>query len=143
MRDRDKYSEGSSEPSNQEPLFKMPNFTSFEGEGIGLKKGALIFGGVACVGLAIGSVIATQVFIGTASLLGLAVMADSYKPVKYIIQRSNMIIDLIIFAGSIYAVSALGVTVAGALVFTGLGYTLVLAPYIRNDFQRNRDKYKS
>ena len=99
--------------------------------------GALVFTGVAFVGISIGAVIATQVFIGTAALLGLAVMTERYPAIKYVIQRSNMAIDIIIFAGSIYAVATLGVTIAGGLTVLGLGYTTVLAPHVRKSY-RNR-----
>ena len=98
---------------------------------LSLKTGILIFGGITVVGLGIGAAIGTQIFFGTVTLGGLIALAESNKYVKYLIVKSNKTIDVLIFIASLYAVAALGVTVAGGLIFTGLGYTLVYAPYLR------------
>lgn len=127
-----KYAEARETKKDHEPSFefKLP-----ESRELSLLAGAALFTGVVVVGIGIGAAIGTQVFIGSVALLGLVVMSERYPTIKFVIQRSNMLVDLVIFAGSIYAVSALGVTVAGGLTVMGLGYTLLYAPYVRR--QRN------
>lgn len=91
-----------------------------------------LFAGLAFVGLSIGATIATYVFFGIATLAGLIAIAESNKYVRWFITKSNKFLDLLIFGVTIYATAMLGVTVGAALVFAGLGYTLVYAPWLRN-----------
>ena len=105
---------------------------------LSLLAGAAIFTVVVATGIGIGAAVAGQVFIGSAALLGLVVMSERYPRVKYVVQRTNTLIDLIIFAGSVYAVSALGVTLAGASVITGLGYTCLYAPHVRKEYYKTK-----
>lgn len=124
---------------NHKSLFD--NFELPKSNEISLLGGAILFTGVVTVGIGIGATIGTQVFLGSVALLGLVVMSERYPTIKFIVQSSNMIIDIVIFAGSIYAVSAFGVTAAGAITVMGLGYTLLYAPYVRkNKRKRGLDK---
>jgi hypothetical protein len=94
--------------------------------------GAFLFGGLTLLGLAIGAVIGTYVFFGTITLAGLIAIAESNKYVRYIIVKSNKLLDIIIFGLTIYATISLGITLTASLTFAGLGYTLVYAPYLRS-----------
>lgn len=94
--------------------------------------GLAVFTGIALVGASIGAAIGTYVFFGTVTLVGLVAIIESNKHLKYIAVKSNKGIDLFIFGATIYATAALGITISAALVFAGLGYTLVYAPYLRN-----------
>jgi len=107
---------------------------------LSLKTGALLFGGVAAAGLMVGVTIGTYVFFGLVTLAGLIAISESNPYVKYVIINSNRTIDLIIFAGTVYATAALGVTVAASLTVAGLGYTLVYAPWIRKNVSKNNFK---
>jgi len=91
----------------------------------------LIFGVLAFIGLSIGATIATYVFFGIATLAGLVAIAESNRYVRFLITKSNKFLDLLIFAATIYATAILGVTITASLVFAGLGYTLVYAPWLR------------
>ncbi len=93
---------------------------------------ASVFGLLAFIGLSIGATIATYVFFGIATLAGLVAIAESNKYVRWLITRSNKFLDLLIFTATVYATATLGVTITASLVFAGLGYTLVYAPWLRN-----------
>ncbi|MDP2069611.1 MAG: hypothetical protein Q8K04_11695 [Lutibacter sp.] len=108
-------------------LFQIP-----EVKPLPLTAGALIFGGITILGMAIGATISTYVFFGTITLAGLIAISESNKYVKYMITKSNRVVDLIIFGLTMYATVLLGVTMAASLTFAGLGYTLVYAPWLRS-----------
>ena len=97
-----------------------------------LKAGALIFGGISILGMAIGATIGTYVFFGAITLGGLIAIAESNKYIKYLIVKSNRFLDLIIFVLTMYATVLLGVTMTASLTYAGLGYTLVYAPWLRS-----------
>ena len=99
---------------------------------LSLMTGVFIFGGLTVVGLAIGAVIGTYVFFGAITLAGLIAIAESNKYIRYLIVKSNRLLDVIIFALTIYATISLGITMTASLTFAGLGYTLVYAPYLRS-----------
>ena len=119
-----------SEPS---PSFKIP-----EVKPISLKTGVLLFGGVALVGLGIGATIGTYVFFGAVTLAGLIAIAESNKYVKYFIVQGNKLIDISIFLLTIYATLSLGVTIAASLTIAGLGYTLIYAPWVRQEASKTK-----
>ena len=97
-----------------------------------LTTGALLFGGISILGMAIGATIGTYVFFGAITLAGLIAISESNKYVRYIITKSNKLVDLIIFGLTMYATVLLGVTITASLTFAGLGYTLVYAPWLRS-----------
>ena len=113
--------------SNREKYNSMPDIKP-----ISPVVGLAIFSGIALVGASIGAAIGTYVFFGTVTLIGLIALIESNKRLKYIAVRSNKGIDILIFGATIYATATLGITISAALVFAGLGYTLVYAPYLRN-----------
>ena len=98
---------------------------------ISVPVGIAAFSGIALVGASIGATIGTYVFFGTATLVGVIVVVESQPILKKVARKSNKAIDIAILGASIYAIGALGVTVAASLTFAGLGYTLVYAPYLR------------
>lgn len=106
---------------------------------LSLQTGALVFGGVVVAGMMVGATIGTYIFFGCVTLAGLIAVSETNPYVKYVIINSNKTIDLIILAGSIYATATLGVTVAASLTVAGLGFTLVYAPYVRQQYKL---KYK-
>lgn len=89
------------------------------------------FAGLAWIGLSIGATIGTYVFFGIATLAGLIAIAESNRYVRWLITKSTKAIDIAIFLATVYATAILGVTVSAALVFAGLGYSLVYAPWLR------------
>ena len=95
--------------------------------------GLAIFAGITLIGVSIGATIGTYIFFGIATLTGLIVLIESNHYLRYIAQKSNRFIDIAIFGMTLYATAALGITVSAALVFSGLGYTLVYSPYLRGN----------
>ena len=81
--------------------------------------------------------IAVYVFFGIISLIGLIAIIESNKYLKFIAKKSNKLIDVIIFSGTLYATASLGITITAALTIVGLGFTLVYAPWLR---LQNREK---
>lgn len=107
---------------------------------INLKTGLLITGGLVIVGIGIGTAIATQIFFGAVTMVGLALLVESNKYIKYIVVRGNLLLDILIFGGSIYALASLGPTIAGGLTVAGVIYTGVYAPYVRRQHRKNRNQ---
>jgi hypothetical protein len=103
------------------------------------KTGAIITGGVLAVGLGVGVTIGTQIFFGTVSMLGFALIAESNKYIKWFVLKGSLLIDLALFATSIYALWSLGPTIAGGLVIMGIEYTAIYAPLIRARERRKRN----
>ena len=93
--------------------------------------GAFIFTGIAIIGLAIGTIIATYVFFGAITLAGFIALIESNKYLKYLITKSNRLLDVLIFGVTLYATASLGITITASLTVAGLGYTLVYAPWLR------------
>lgn len=99
---------------------------------LSLVAGTFIFGGLTISGIVIGATIGTYVFFGSITLAGLIAISESNKYVRHIILKSNRLLDISIFALTIYATVSLGITMTASLTFAGLGYTLVYAPYLRS-----------
>jgi len=93
--------------------------------------GAFIFTGIAIMGIYIGAIIATYVFFGAITLAGFIALVESNKYLKYLITKSNKLLDVLIFGASLYATASLGITITATLTVAGLGYTLVYAPWLR------------
>ena len=118
------------EPPKQQkkPFFKkIPEVKS-----LSFKAGSFIFGGLTIIGITTGATIGTYVFFGAITLAGLIAVAESNKYIRYLIVRSNRLLDIAIFGLTIFATVSLGITMTASLTFAGLGYTLVYAPYLRN-----------
>lgn len=105
---------------------------------LNLKTGLLITGGLIIVGITAGAFIGSQLFFGTVSIVGLVLLAENNKYVKWVIVNGNIWIDLLIFGASLYALIKLGPTVAGGLTFAGVAYSGVVAPYYRQKYSRER-----
>lgn len=111
------------------PLFHL-NIPEIEP--LSYTKGALIFGGLTVVGVvAMGAAIGTYIFFGCVTLAGLIALVESNKYLKFAVIQGNKIVDIAIFAGTLYATAMLGVTITASLTVAGLGYTLVYAPLLR------------
>ena len=94
-----------------------------------------IFALLCLIGLSVGATIATYTFFGIASLLGLAVIAQSNRYVNWFITKFRKPLDFLILGATIYATVMLGVTISAGLIIAGVGFTLVLSPllwYYRN-----------
>lgn len=94
-------------------------------------RGIAIYLLLACMGIWIGSAIATYMFFGLIILAGIIGLVETNKYLKYLAMRTNRMIDIILFGITMYATLSLGITITASLTFAGLGYTLVYAPWLR------------
>lgn len=99
------------------------------------KTGALVFGGMVVVGISVGAVIATHMFLGVVTLTGLIALIESSPKMKTIVAKHGLLVDVVIFGVTIAAALTIGVTAAGALSVAGLGFTLVYRPYLRQQLE--------
>lgn len=94
----------------------------------------IIFLGIIGICLCITS-IAAYVMSGIITLLGLVFLIENSRTLKGIAYRCNRLIDVAIFAFGIYCKINLGVTIGMAMVFAGLGYSMIYGPYIRDTYK--------
>jgi len=99
---------------------------------ISFTSGALIFLSISWFGMLISAAIATYVFFGIATLIGLIAITENSSYLRHLIAKSNRLVDISIFLLTIYSTITLGVTIAASLTFAGLGYSLVYAPWLRS-----------
>ena len=99
---------------------------------ISFTNGALIFLGISWMGMLISAAIATYVFFGIVTLIGLVAITENSTYIRHLIVKSNRLVDILIFMLTIYSTLTLGVTIAASLTFAGLGYSLVYAPWLRS-----------
>jgi hypothetical protein len=88
--------------------------------------GAFIFGGH----------VAMYAFSGIITLATLVFLLESISTLKWIAYHFNKLFDIMIFALGIYAKFHFTVTLAMAIMFAGLGYTLLYGPYIRETYNK-------
>lgn len=121
-------------PSNQKKENSLRTWFNqdYKLKPLSFTKGALIYLGLSCIGMLVSATIATYVFFGAITLAGLIAIAESNKYIRYIIIKGSRLLDLVIFAMTIFATISLGVTLTASLTFAGLGYTLIYAPYLRS-----------
>lgn len=104
-------------------------------------KGGLIFAGIIVISFMIGSYILTAAFFGLISLVGLVVLIESIPPLRWVLSRTSQFVDVVIFVFTIIATMSYGLNIAASLTVLGLGYTLIYAPYLREQ-RLSRSKRK-
>lgn len=87
----------------------------------------------------IGSYILTATFFGMLTLIGLIVLVESIGPLKWLLSRTNKAFDIILFVFTILATMNYGLNIAASLTVAGMGYTMVYAPYLREQLQAKRN----
>ncbi len=105
--------------------------------------GALIFICIIVLAFMIGSYILTATFFGLLTLLGLIALIESIAPLKWVLSRSTRVIDVLLFVCTIFATMNYGLNIAASLTVAGIGYTLVYAPYLREQRNANANKPKA
>ena len=101
----------------------------------------LSFAFICMVGIGIGGHLAGHIFFGVITLVGLIALVENIPFIKWFVYRTNNIIDVLLFVLAGIATVKLGVTITAALTVAGLGYTMIYAPYVRN--QLNKSKAQS
>jgi len=88
-------------------------------------------------------VVVVYVFSGLLMFGGIVALCESIKPLKYFVSRSAHLVDFVIFAFGIYAMSRMGVTVAIGLGVAGLLFSVYYKPYLRGCYPRPRKGRRS
>lgn len=104
--------------------------------------GLLIFIVVLIFAFTVGSYILMASFFGLVSLIGLIALIESIKPLKWCLQRTSKVFDIILFVFTILAVMSYGLTIAASLTVMGLGYTLFYGPYLREQLHKDKETEK-
>jgi|GEM_PF-4181434 len=103
-------------------------------------KGGLIFLLIIIASFIIGSYILTATFFGVLTLIGLVVLIESIGPLRWLVSKSSRIIDVVIFSFTVLAMAQYGLNVSAALTVAGVGFTLVYAPYLREQITKEPKK---
>lgn len=99
-----------------------------------LRRGSLVMGGVIVAGMFVGAAIGAYIFFGLVMLGGLVALVESTPPVRWLVERSNKVVDWALFGLTMWATLSLGVTVMASMTVAGLGYTLLYGPYLRRRY---------
>ena len=91
----------------------------------------LIYAGLILFSLIIGGNIVGYAFTGLLTLLSFVFLCESIPWLKWIVAKTNTLIDIGLFVFALYSKVHFGPTIAMALLFAGIGYTLCYAPYVR------------
>lgn len=94
----------------------------------------VIYAGMLVFAMFIGGNIIGYAFTGLVTLLSFIFLCESIPALKWFVAKTNALCDIAIFCFAVYAKVALGVTIGMALLFTGVGYTLLYAPYVRETY---------
>lgn len=98
----------------------------------------LLFVFVIFMGMMIGGMMATYLFFGILTLVGLIALVESVRPLKWLFERTTSFIDIIIFILTVMATVQLGVTITASLTVAGLGFTLLYSPYLRQRYKSTK-----
>lgn len=94
----------------------------------------VIYAGMLVFAMFIGGNIIGYAFTGLVTLLSFIFLCESIPALKWFVAKTNALVDIAIFCFAVYAKVSLGVTIGMALLFTGVGYTLLYAPYVRETY---------
>jgi uncharacterized membrane protein len=84
----------------------------------------------------IGGNVISYAFSGIVTLLSFVFLVESIPGLKWVVAKCSYLIDIILFAFAVYAKVHFGVTLAMALMFGTIGFTLLYAPYVRLTYGR-------
>jgi hypothetical protein len=94
-------------------------------------KGIALFALLVLLAFIIGSYVLTATFFGMIMLIGMVVVIETIPPLKWLVSRMTSTLDVVIFLATISATAMLGLNITAGLTVAGLGFTLIYAPYLR------------
>lgn len=80
----------------------------------------------------VGNYVLQAMITGLMILAGIIFLAESIKPLRWIVYKTIGFIDIIAFVFGIYAMLAFGFTMALGITIAGLGITLAYRPYVNS-----------
>ncbi len=104
------------------------------------KMQSLLCVAVIVLGFMAGGHIAGHVMFGILMFVGLVALVENVSWVRWIVYKSNVLLDIFFFAASIGATIYMGVTITGAITVASIIFSLVYAPYIRNSMKSKDEK---
>lgn len=94
----------------------------------------LIYGGMLFIALLIGGNVIGYAFTGFITLLSFIFLCESVPALKWLVAKTTQLFDIALFAFAVYSKVHFGVSIAMALLFATVGFTLVYAPYVRHTY---------
>jgi len=88
------------------------------------------------VALMIGGNIIGYAFTGAVTLLSFIFLCESVPALKWIVAKTTQLWDILLFCFAVYSKVHFGVSIAMALLFATIGFTLIYAPYVRATYGR-------
>jgi hypothetical protein len=98
----------------------------------------VLYIGAFIVCIFIGGHIIEYAITGILTLASFVLIIESMPSLKWFIHKTNKLVDILIFCFAIYAKIHFGVTIAMALMFAGLGFTMLYAPWIRETYNEGK-----
>ena len=94
----------------------------------------VIYIGIFIVAMIIGGNIIGYAFTGLVTLLSFVFLCEAVPAVKWIVAKTSHLVDILLFCFAVYSKVHFGVSIAMALLFATIGYTLLYAPYVRETY---------
>ena len=94
----------------------------------------LIYGVMLLIALLIGGNVIGYAFTGFITLLSFVFLCESVPALKWLVAKTTQLFDIALFAFAVYSKVHFGVSIAMALLFATVGFTLVYAPYVRHTY---------
>lgn len=102
------------------------------------RAGTVLFLIIIALSFTMGGFMQSAAFFGALTLLGLVVLVESIGPLKWLLKRTSKVLDIAIFILSIIATIQLGFMITAGLTVAGIGFSLIYAPYIREEHKKKR-----
>lgn len=93
-----------------------------------------IYVGIFIMALFIGGNIIGYAFTGLITLASFVFLCESVPGLKWFVAKTSHIVDIMLFCFAVYSKVHFGVSIAMALLFATIGYTLLYAPYVRETY---------
>jgi hypothetical protein len=84
-----------------------------------------------------GGIVLESAIAGIITFISLVALIESISFLKWLISHTSKLVDFSIFVFAVYAKIHFGVTIAIGIMFAGLMFTLLYAPYIREIHRLN------
>lgn len=101
-----------------------------------LKQNLFIYIAIFLVAMIIGGNIIGYAFTGFVTLASFVFLCESVPGLKWFVAKTSHIVDILLFCFAVYSKVHFGVSIAMALLFATVGYTLLYAPWVRRTYGR-------
>jgi hypothetical protein len=95
-----------------------------------------IYAGIFIIAMIIGGNVIGYAFTGLITLASFIFLCESVPVLKWLVSKTSQLIDILLFGFAVYSKIHFGVSIAMALLFATIGYTLLYAPYVRETYNR-------